>query len=104
MPDNTSAPAPVLVTPPMPERAEASVTVLPLVSKVAPNAPKAARREGVSVEGPAAHCSPPPLRRVGPGAELLAGLELIRPPAIMVGPGTGGGPRGVWRRGPNVRL
>jgi hypothetical protein len=86
VPANTSAPAPILVTPPIPERAEASVTVLPLVSKVAPNAPKAARREEMSVEVPAAHCSPPPLSKIGPVPKLLAELKLMRPPAIMVGP------------------
>src|SRR5262249_62419521 len=85
-PANPSAPAPVLVTPPIPERVEASVTVLPLVSKVAPNAPKAARREEMSVEVPAAHCRPPPLSRIGPVPELLAALKLIKPPAIVLPP------------------
>jgi hypothetical protein len=75
-----------LVTPPIPASAEASVTVLPLVSKVAPSAPKGKRREEMSVDVPAAHCSPPPLRRIGPEPKLLAELKLTSPPAIMVPP------------------
>jgi hypothetical protein len=75
-----------LVSPPTPERGEASVTLLPLVSKVAPAAPKAARRGEMSVEVPAAHCSPPPLSRIAPVPKLLAALKLIKPPAIIVGP------------------
>ena len=86
MPASTKLPAPILVTPPIPDRAEASVTVLPLVSKVAPAAPKAARREEMSVDVPAAHCRPPPLSRIGPVPKLLAELKLTRPPAIMVPP------------------
>ena len=79
-------PVPALVRPPLPEREEASVTLLPLVSKVAPPLPKGASLEEMSVEVPAAHCRPPPLSVIEPEPKLLAELKLIRPPVTVVPP------------------
>ncbi len=70
----------------MPESAEASVTSLPLVSKVAPLLPKAASLDEMSVVVPEAHCRPPPLRVIVPEPKLFDALKLIRPPVTVVPP------------------
>jgi len=62
------------------------VTLLPLVSNVAPPAPKAASRVEMSVVVPDAHCSPPPLSVIKPEPKLFAELKLIRPPVTLVPP------------------
>jgi hypothetical protein len=79
-------PVPFFVRPPGPERADASVTLLPLVSKVAPPAPKAASFEEMSVVVPAAHCRPPPSSVMVPEPKLAAELKLISPPVTVVPP------------------
>jgi hypothetical protein len=79
-------PVPVLVRPPLPESEEPSATLLPLVSNVAPPAPKAASFDEMSVVVPVAHCSPPPFRVIWPEPKLLAALKLIRPPVTEVLP------------------
>ena len=70
----------------MPESVDASVTLLPLVSKVAPPLPKAASFEEMSVVVPDAHCRPPPSRVIVPEPKLLAELKLISPPVTLVSP------------------
>jgi hypothetical protein len=97
--DSVSVPLPTLVSPPVPERTEASVTLLPLVSKFAPLLPKAASFEEMSVAVPEAHCRPPPLSVIVPEPKLLAALKLIRPPVTVVPPGIGVGRRERERAG-----
>jgi hypothetical protein len=75
-----------LVRPPLPERAEASVTALLLVSKVAPLLPKGASLDEMSVELPEAHCRPPPSSVIVPEPKLPAELKLMRPPVTLVPP------------------
>ena len=76
-----------MVRPPVPARAVASVTLLPLVSKVPPPAPSGARRDEMSVVVPVAHCRPPPFSVTVPdGLKLLAAAKLIRPPVTVVPP------------------
>src|SRR6476661_962271 len=84
MPDRVIVPAPVLVRPPVPERDEASVTLLPLVSNVAPPAPQAASCDEMSALLPVAHCSPPPSIVMGPVPKLFAELKLMKPPVMVV--------------------
>jgi hypothetical protein len=86
VPDSVRVPVPALVTPPVPESVNASVTVLPLVSKVAPLLPKAASLDEMSVVVPVAHCRPPPLTVINPEPKLLAELKLIRPALTVVPP------------------
>jgi hypothetical protein len=86
VPESVSVPAPIFVSPPVPESVEASVTLLPLVSKVAPLLPKAASLEEMSVEVPDAHCRPPPLSVIKPEPKLPAELKLISPPVTLVPP------------------
>lgn len=75
---------PVTVSAP-PLSALAKVTVLPLVSNVAPPEPIAANRAEMSVVLPAAHCSPPPFRLMVPLPRLPA-TKLTRPPVTVVAP------------------
>ena len=84
-PASVREPVPVLVRPPVPDRAEANVTLLPLVSNVAPPLPKASLEE-MSVVVPDAHCRPPPSSVIRPEPKLLAALKLIRPPVMIVPP------------------
>ena len=79
-------PGPALVSAPVPVIAEASVTLLPLVSKVPPPAPSAVRRGEMSVLVPAAHCRPPPLSVIAPEPKLPADAKLTRPPVMVVPP------------------
>src|SRR5260370_39521013 len=74
----------MLLRPPVPESAEASVTSLPLVSKVAPLLPKAASLDEMSVVVPEDHCRPPPLRVIAAEPKLFEALMLIRPPVTVV--------------------
>src|SRR5262249_33086948 len=86
MPASVRKPPPILVSPPAPESVEASVTLLPLVSKVAPPAPKGASLPEMSVDVPEAHCRPPPSRVIEPEPKLAAELKLMKPPLIVVPP------------------
>ena len=62
------------------------MTLLPLVSKVAPAAPSGASFEEMSAVLPAAHCRPPPFKVIAPVPKLPAELKLIRPPLTVVPP------------------
>ncbi len=86
MPESVSVPAPILLSPPTPESTDASVTLLPLVSNVAPPAPKAASCDEMSALLPVAHCRPPPSIVTGPVPKLLAELKLMNPPVRVVPP------------------
>ena len=79
-------PLPCLVRPPLPLSADAKVTVLPLVSKVPPLAPRGASLAEMSVVLPAAHCRPPPFKVIAPLPKLLAVEKLIKPPDTVVPP------------------
>jgi hypothetical protein len=62
------------------------VTLLPLVSKAAPPAPKAASCDEMSALLPVAHCKPPPSIVMRPVPKLLAKLKLMKPPVMVVPP------------------
>jgi hypothetical protein len=78
-------PLPALVIPPLPDSGEAKVTLLLLVSKMAPAAPST-RREEMSVVVPAAHCRPPPFSVIIPVPKLASAEKLIKPALIVVPP------------------
>ena len=86
MPVSVSVPVPALVSPPVPPIAEASVTLLPLVSRVPPLLPSAASCPEMSVVVPVAHCRPPPFSVIWPRAEVAGRVKLIRPPLIVQAP------------------
>ena len=71
--------------PPMPPSAEAKVTLLPPVSKVA-LVPPSTRREEMSVVVPAAHCRPPPFKVTRPVPKLFSAEKFMRPPLTVVPP------------------
>ena len=73
-----------MVSPPAPVIAEASVTLLALVSNVPPLPPNAARRAEMSRLVPVAHCRPPPFSVIDPEPKLPAEPKLIRPPLTVV--------------------
>ena len=68
-------PLPALVRPPLPVSAVAKLTLLPLVSKVAPPEPMAASCAEISLVFPAAHCRPPPFTVIVP-VPNAAGQEI----------------------------
>ncbi len=85
-PARVSVPVPLLVRPPSlatPVSAVLKVTLLPLVSNVAPPVPIAASWPEISVVLPVAHCRPPPFSVIWPVPKLLAAEKLIRPPVIV---------------------
>ena len=76
MPLRISVPPPCLTSPPVPLMVEAKVTMLSLVSKVAPAAPSGASFEEMSAVLPAAHCRPPPFKVIAPVPKLSAAREV----------------------------
>ena len=84
-PESVSVPAPILVSPPMPESVPPSVELLPLVSKVPP--PKLSVTARFEVK-PARYCKvPPPSVRVPePLPRLLSADTASVPPLIVVPP------------------
>ena len=70
----------------MPPSAVANVTLLPLVSKVAPPEPIESSCAETSAVLPVAHCRPPPFSVIWPLPKLLAAAKLIRPPVTVVPP------------------
>src|SRR5262249_58708982 len=84
-PANTSVPSPILVRPPLPPMAPASVALLPLVSKVPPPALSVTARLVVK---PDRNCSvpPPKARPLAAAPRLASAATASTPPLLAVPP------------------